>query len=149
MFAPSVSGVAVGNAAVEFALVGEIVPSEVETTVVANGCTEDSPAVGKTVLTVPTVAGRLVGLSVGVIVEEDSVSAKMPATPLEAAAPLALVWEAATVVTVVFVDEATETLELTGAKTPADAAATVEVLEADTGFDAGELVDVATVETTT
>jgi hypothetical protein len=37
MFAPSVSGATVGKEAVEFALVGAIVPEEVETTVVANG----------------------------------------------------------------------------------------------------------------
>jgi hypothetical protein len=86
MLAPSTSGATVGKEAVEFALVGAIVPEDVETTVVANGCTDDSPAVGRTVFTEPAVAGRLVGLSVGVIVDEDSVSAKTPPALLVAAA---------------------------------------------------------------
>jgi hypothetical protein len=90
MFAPFVSGVAVAAGAVELALVGAIVPEAVEITVVANGCTEDSPAVGRTVFTVPVVTALDVAESVGVIVEEASVSAKMPAIPLDVVAVVAL-----------------------------------------------------------
>lgn len=91
MFAPSVSGVAEGAAPVEFRLVGAIVAEGLTMLSVAKGTMEDSPSVGRTVLTVPTVAGALVGESVGVMVDDARVSAKIPA---EAASPLVVDAEA-------------------------------------------------------
>lgn len=61
-------------------LVGAIVPEAVEITVVAKGCPE---RVVIAVLIVPVVAGDLVGESVGVIDDDDKVSAKPPGTDCE------------------------------------------------------------------
>jgi hypothetical protein len=64
------------------------------------------------VFTVPAVAGRLVGLSVGVIVAEDSVSAKTPGIALEAAAAEACeVWLVFTALEVGVETELTAALE--------------------------------------
>jgi hypothetical protein len=125
MFAPSVSGVAEGEGAVEFTLVGAIVAEGLAMLFVAKGRTEDSPSVGSTVFTEPTVAGVPVGESVGVIAVEARVSAKIPA---EAASPLAVVPEAVVPGTVAAL--LVETDPGTGVDTATGAFVVVEPFEA-------------------
>lgn len=71
--------------AVPLRLVGEIVADVAVITVVGKGITEGFPPVCKVVPTDPTVAGLIVGVSVGVIVFDERVSAKTPPADCEMA----------------------------------------------------------------
>lgn len=83
MFEPVGSASAIVLVTVLSRLVGEIVAVVVVMTEVGKGMTEGFPLVCKEVPIEPDVAGSMVGVSVGVIVFDESVSAKTPPTDWE------------------------------------------------------------------